>query len=67
MDVTYGRRTASWPTIAGASATQETTTPAAPNGGPVPDGRFVRGALIGLAIVAPFWGAVAWGVMRLFR
>jgi hypothetical protein len=67
MDVTYGRRPASWPTIADASVARETTTPEASDDAPGPDGRFVRGAMIGLIIVAPFWVAVAWGVVRLFR
>jgi len=67
MDVTYVSRPDGWPAIAGDSVTQDTATPAASNDAPGPDGRFMRGALIGLVIVAPFWLAVGWGLVRLFR
>jgi hypothetical protein len=67
MDITYGRRTASWPSIASESVMQETVAPAASDNAPGPDGRFFRGAVIGLVLVTPFWVAVGWGVVRLFR
>jgi len=67
MDATIVSRPNGWQKIAVASVKQDAAPQVAADDAPGTEGRFVRGAMIGLVIVAPFWAAVAWSVVRLLH
>jgi hypothetical protein len=67
MDVSRVSRAVGWSRTAGSSAAPQTRPRVAAEETPRREGNFVRGAIIGLILVAPFWVAVAYFFIRLLR
>jgi len=67
MDVSRVSQAVGWSRTAESSAGPESRPRAAPDELPPRRGNFVRGAIIGLILVTPFWVAVAYFLIRMLR